>query len=199
MSLAAFGICQIQKSMMDAGIGVGYGHGSESLTGSFLAVAGITQMLGGLWQIANGDTFEGAAFTTFGSRWLARGFSGIPGTGVIDFQRSEPPDIVRKQNGIGSLPWCIWVFIMMAGNVKSHIANIFMFLTLNLETDFGCAGEWTNDKRIIKTAGWFGFFCGLSAFYNAAAIILNRDNFWFNLPVGHWYTPRAAADEEARA
>ncbi|KAJ1728354.1 hypothetical protein LPJ61_004075 [Coemansia biformis] len=199
MGLVTFGIGQMQKSMLDAGINVGYGHGVRSLTGQFLSVAGIAQMLAGLWQIANGDTFEGATFMSFGSRWLARGFAQIPGTGVIDFQNSESPDIRRKQNGIEALPWCIWVFMVLLGNIKSHLLNQFMFLTLNLEVDFGCAGAWTGNKRITIASGWFGFFCGMSAIYNAASIILNEENFWFSLPVGHWYTPYAAADEEASA
>ncbi|KAJ2778991.1 hypothetical protein H4R18_004265 [Coemansia javaensis] len=196
MGLAAFGICNLQRSMMNAGISVGYGHGTRTLTGQFIGVAGLAQFAAGIWQIANGDTFEGAVFTTFGGTWLARGVALIPGAGVLEYQASEPRDVVRKQEGILNLAWSIWVFIILAGNTKSHLANIVLFLTLNLERHFETAAAWTENKRITKAAAWFGFFCGLSALYNAAAILLNKNNFWFNVPVGHWYAPRPTMDEE---
>ncbi|KAJ2616843.1 hypothetical protein H4S08_000583 [Coemansia sp. RSA 1365] len=197
LGLITFGICTVQESMMKAGMSVGYDHGTRAMTAQSIAVAGIAQFAGGLWQIANGDTFEGAAFTSFGAAWFAKGLAQVPGTGVLDYQENESPELARKQDGIVTLAWSIWVLILLAGNVKSHIANIVLFLTLNLQLDFECAGKWTGDKRITKTGAWFGFFCGLSAMYNAAAILLNEENFWFNLPVGNWYTPNPIADEES--
>ncbi|KAI9500819.1 GPR1/FUN34/yaaH family-domain-containing protein, partial [Coemansia spiralis] len=183
LGLITFGICTVQQSMMQAGMSVGYGHGYGTMTAQSIAVAGIAQLFSGLWQIANGDTFEGAAFTSFGASWLAKGLAAVPGIGVTAYQQNESPDLVRKQNGIVSLAWSIWVFILLAGNVKSHVANIILFFTLNLQLDFSCAGEWLGHERLDKAGGWFGFFCGLSAMYNAAAILLNEENFWFNLPV----------------
>ncbi|KAJ2320926.1 hypothetical protein IWW51_004530, partial [Coemansia sp. RSA 2702] len=197
LGLITFGICTVQQSMMDAGISVGYGHGTNSMAGQSIAVAGVAQFAAGLWQIANGDTFEGAAFTSFGASWFAKGLAQFPGSGVIAYQESESPEVARKQRGIIALTWGIWVFILLAGNVKSHVANIVLFSTLNLEIDFECAGAWTGNERITKAGAWFGFFCGLSAMYNAAAILLNEENFWFNLPVGNWYTPVPIQDEEA--
>ncbi|KAJ2845929.1 hypothetical protein IWW36_004583 [Coemansia brasiliensis] len=197
LGLITFGICTVQQSMMTAGMSVGYGHGTRAMTAQSIAVAGIAQFAAGLWQIANGDTFEGAAFTSFGASWFAKGLAQVPGIGVLEYQANETPELARKQNGIVGLAWGIWVGILLAGNVKSHIANIILFGTLNLQIDFECAGTWTDDKRITKAGAWFGFFCGLSAMYNAAAILLNEENFWFNLPVGNWYTPKAIDDEES--
>ncbi|KAJ1642697.1 hypothetical protein J3B02_002400 [Coemansia erecta] len=191
LGLITFGICTVQESMMQAGMSVGYGHGQRTMTGQSIAVAGIAQFAAGLWQIANGDTFEGAAFTSFGAAWIAKGIADVPGLGVLDYQANETPEVVRKQKGIVALAWSIWVLILLAGNVKSHVANIVLFLTLNLQLDFSCAGVWLNHETITKLGGWFGFFCGLSAMYNAATILLNEENFWFNLPVGNWYTPKS--------
>ncbi|KAJ2779262.1 hypothetical protein GGI18_003955 [Coemansia linderi] len=199
LGLITFGICTFQESMMQAGMSVGYGHGYGSMTGQSIAVAGIAQLLAGLWQLANGDTFEGAAFTSFGASWIAKGLGHVPGTGVLAYQQGESAETVRKQQGIIALAWSIWVLILLAGNVKSHVANIVMFGTLNLQLDFSCAGAWLDHERLTKAGGWFGFFCGLSAMYNAAAILLNEENFWFNIPVGNWYTPKALKhDEEDR-
>ncbi|KAJ2266293.1 hypothetical protein IW139_005850 [Coemansia sp. RSA 353] len=196
LGLITFGICTVQQSMMDAGMSVGYGHGTRSMTAQSISVAGIAQFAAGLWQIANGDTFEGAAFTSFGAAWFAKGLAQVPGVGVEAYQNNESPDLVRKQKGLIALTWGFWVTILLLGNVKSHVANIVLFATLNLEIYFECAGAWTGDERITKTGAWFGFFCGLSAMYNAAAILLNEENFWFNLPVGNWYTPTPLRDEE---
>ncbi|KAJ1890819.1 hypothetical protein LPJ66_007261 [Kickxella alabastrina] len=190
LGLVTFSLCTIQEAMMQAGMSVGYGHGYRSMAAQSIAVAGITQVFAGLWQIANGDTFEGAAFTSFGASWLAKGLADVPGLGILDYQANESPDVVRKQKGIISLTWSIWVLVLLAGNVKSHIANIILFGTLNLQLAFGCAGVWLGREPIIKAGGWFGFFCGLAAMYNAAAILLNEENFWFNLPVGNWYTSK---------
>ncbi|KAJ2349459.1 hypothetical protein IWW50_006653 [Coemansia erecta] len=196
LGLITFGICTVQQSMMLAGMSVGYGHGTRAMAGQSIAVAGVAQFAAGLWQIANGDTFEGAAFTSFGASWFAKGIAQIPGLGVLEYQESETPLLARKQNGIVTLAWGMWVLILLLGNVKSHVANIILFSTLNLQIDFECAGTWTDDKRIVKAGAWFGFFCGLSAMYNAAAILLNEENFWFNLPVGNWYSPTPIQDEE---
>ncbi|KAJ1943893.1 hypothetical protein FBU59_002767 [Linderina macrospora] len=199
LGLITFGICTVQDSMMVAGMSVGYGHGVRAMTGQAIAVAGIAQLLAGLWQIANGDTFEGAAFTSFGASWLAKGLALVPGIGVIEYQANESPGLARRQNGIVALAWSIWVLILLAGNVKSHLVNLFMFATLNLQLDFACAGTWTGNERITKAGGWFGFFCGLSAMYNAASILLNEENFWWNIPVGNWYNPDTQLDEEGEA
>ncbi|KAJ2880829.1 hypothetical protein H4R27_004474 [Coemansia aciculifera] len=196
LGLITFGICTVQESMMQTGMSVGYGHGYGSMTAQSITVAGIAQLLAGLWQLANGDTFEGAAFTSFGASWIAKGLAQVPGTGVLAYQQAESPETVRRQQGIIALTWSIWVLILLAGNVKSHVANIVLFGTLNLQLDFSCAGTWLNHERLIKTGGWFGFFCGLSAMYNAAAILLNEENFWFNLPVGNWYTPVIESEED---
>ncbi|KAJ2392323.1 hypothetical protein GGI23_005244, partial [Coemansia sp. RSA 2559] len=103
LGLITFGICTVQEGMMQAGMSVGYGHGYGTMTAQSIAVAGIAQLLAGLWQIANGDTFEGAAFTSFGASWLAKGLAEVPGIGVIAFQAQEAPDVVRKQKGIVAL------------------------------------------------------------------------------------------------
>ncbi|KAJ1950882.1 hypothetical protein FBU59_000473, partial [Linderina macrospora] len=163
LGLITFGMCTVQQSMLDAGMSVGYGHGTRSIAGQAIAVAGLAQFAAGLWQIANGDTFEGAAFTSFGASWLAKGLAMVPGIGVIEFQANEDPEIKRKQTAITSLSWCIWVFILLAGNVKSHVANILMFVLLNLELDLDCAGIWLNKEPVIKAGAWCGFFCGLMA------------------------------------
>ncbi|KAJ2421262.1 hypothetical protein GGF41_003936 [Coemansia sp. RSA 2531] len=196
LGLITFGICTVQESMMQTGMSVGYGHGYGSMTAQSITVAGIAQLLAGLWQLANGDTFEGAAFTSFGASWIAKGLAQVPGTGVLAYQQTESPETVRRQQGIIALTWSIWVLILLAGNVKSHVANIVLFGTLNLQLDFSCAGTWLDHERLIKTGGWFGFFCGLSAMYNAAAILLNEENFWFNLPVGNWYTPVIKGEDD---
>ncbi|KAJ2014323.1 hypothetical protein GGI14_004915 [Coemansia sp. S680] len=196
LGLITFGICTVQESMMQTGMSVGYGHGYGSMTAQSITVAGIAQLLAGLWQLANGDTFEGAAFTSFGASWIAKGLAQVPGTGVLAYQQTESPETVRRQQGIIALTWSIWVLILLAGNVKSHVANIVLFGTLNLQLDFSCAGTWLGHERLIKTGGWFGFFCGLSAMYNAAAILLNEENFWFNLPVGNWYTPAIKGEDD---
>ncbi|KAJ2898091.1 hypothetical protein GGI21_000446 [Coemansia aciculifera] len=196
LGLITFGICTVQESMMLTGMSVGYGHGLGAMTGQSLMVAGAAQLLAGFWQLANGDTFEGAAFASFGASWLAKGLAYVPGVGVIAYQQGETAEVVRKQQGIIALTWSIWVLILLAGNVKSHVANIVLFGTLNLHLDFACAGTWLDHERLIKTGGWFGFFCGLAAMYNAAAILLNEENFWFNLPVGNWYTPPNSNNKE---
>ncbi|KAJ1921063.1 Meiotically up-regulated protein 86 protein [Mycoemilia scoparia] len=187
MALVTFAITTMQTNMYKAAIGQPYEAGTASVAASSFFVGGFCQIIGGVWQLANGNSFEGAAFVSFGGFWMAKAATMIPWFGVSAALAQMSEYDRAHHMGIYMVPWSIWVFILLLGQFKSTAINIVMFILLNLNVHFDTAANFTNSVWCHKLSGWFGFFLAMLAFYNAAVILIDRHNFFLDLPVGAWY------------
>src|ERR1700712_2589484 len=71
LGLAAFGLTTFVLSFANAGIIAG---GAVSVLGLALFYGGIGQVIAGIWEFANKNTFGATAFTSYGLFWLAAWF-----------------------------------------------------------------------------------------------------------------------------
>ncbi|KAJ1679468.1 hypothetical protein EV182_001989, partial [Spiromyces aspiralis] len=191
LALVTFAITTMQTNMYKAAMGQPFSAGTATVAASGMIVGGLTQILGGYWQLVNGNSFEAAAFTSFGGFWMSEAALRIPWFGVQAALDGMTEYERRRHLGVYYVPWSIWVFILLLGQVKSTLSNIVLFMFLNLNVHFTTAAHFTNSTWCVKLSGWFGFFTALTAFYVASCILLDKHNFWLNLPVGAWYTEPA--------
>src|SRR3954471_7803874 len=69
LGLAAFALTTFVLSVFNAGL---MGSGGEPVVfGLALAYGGVAQVLAGMWEFRNNNTFGAVAFTSFGAFWLS--------------------------------------------------------------------------------------------------------------------------------
>ena len=69
-------------------------------------------------------------------------------------------------------------------SVKTNLVMVTTFFLLDATFTTLMIGDFAKSVVITKVGGVFGLCTSAAAFYLAAAQLLNKENFWFNLPVG---------------
>ena len=142
-----------------------------------IALGGLAQIIAGIRELCQGNTFAGTAFTAYGLFWWSlvliwvNPFEGINAATKTDM-------------GYYLLLWGIFTAFMFVGTLKHNKATQVVFGSLTVLFMLLALGDFTGNHTITTIAGFEGIFCGLSAIYNAAAQILNAEYGKTILPVG---------------
>jgi succinate-acetate transporter protein len=132
------------------------------------ALGGLAQIIAGIFELKQGNTFGGTAFTAYGLFWWSLILIWINPTGEI-------PSGDAKSVGFYLLLWGVFTFFMFIGTLKHNRATQIVFLSLTI-LFFGLAiGDFTEIETIHTVSGWIGIFCGASAVYNAAGQVINEE------------------------
>lgn len=171
LGLAAFGfntiLLQIHNlGLMDSIIPLVYG----------LIWGGMAQVIAGIIDGRRGDTFGLTAFISYGAFWL--GLS-------IGFLLQWVGLIQMDNAGLGwlMLIWGAFTAFMSIGTFKISKTHVVIFLSLVVL--FILLGLHFLVGLSPLVAGVEGIFCGLSAVYGSAAVILNDKYGRWVLPLGH--------------
>jgi succinate-acetate transporter protein len=133
-----------------------------------LFYGGIAQIIAGIMEWKKNNTFGTVAFTSYGLFWLS--FAGIhilPALGM-----AEPAN--KTALAYYLFMWCLFTAVLYIATLKLDKATQVVFLLLTILFFLLGLSDITGIKSIGLVAGYVGIFTGLSAFYNAAAQILNE-------------------------
>ena len=144
-----------------------------------IAMGGLAQIIAGIRELCQGNTFAGTAFTAYGLFWwslvliwsnpfAAHGINSVDKTSLAFYL----------------LLWGIFTLFMFIGTLKHNKATQVVFGSLTILFMLLALGDFTGNHTITTIAGFEGIFCGLSAIYNASAQILNAEYGKTILPVG---------------
>ncbi|PVU88603.1 hypothetical protein BB559_005500 [Furculomyces boomerangus] len=186
LGLVTFAIITIEESILELyRWDVTSNQHLGPIYGQALFVGGFAQLVSGIIQFVNDDALEGAAFSSFGALWMAKGFLPLvmPG-GFFSVSNPEYAKIARIQSGVVSLPWSIWVFILLLANLKNNIVKLMLFIFLNLRVHTTTIGKWIGSEDVIVVSGAFGVVLSMIAFYCAAQDLVNKRSSYFDLPMG---------------
>jgi len=168
LGLFGFGMTTILLNFANAGI---YGLDSSVLAmGIFYG--GIAQIIAGIMEFRKGNTFGTTAFISYGFFWETFVFLFIlPGlTGMGGFAPSN--------TGLGYYLffWGLFTFAMFFATLRLNGALMGVFGTLWILFFLLAIGFWTNNTNMTLAhfTGYEGILCGLTAFYTAAAQVLNE-------------------------
>ena len=164
LGLMGFGMTTVLLNMHNAGF---FGLGSMVLSvGIFYG--GIAQLLAGIMEFRNGNTFGTTAFTSYGLFWLSLVFLiVIPAVGWF-------PATLPVGMGYYLLMWGVFTFFMFFGTLKANRALQFVFGSLFVLFVLLSASEFMGMAALKMVAGFEGIVCGLSAVYLAMAEVLNE-------------------------
>jgi len=176
LGLSAFALTTFVLSCSNAG----FFKGLTIVLGLALFYGGLVQLLAGLQEFRNGNTFGATAFCSFGGFWLAYGAVLIPAFGIIAAYPN--PTAFETAAGYFNLAWAIFTAMMFVSSLRTNIATMCVFGFLTLTFLALAIGNFAGGTTWTTIGGWLGIITALIAWYTALAGVLASHNSMFNLP-----------------
>jgi hypothetical protein len=180
LGLAAFALTTFVLSCFNSGIVSTKGEGA--VLGLALAYGGVAQLLAGMWEFRNGNTFGALAFSSFGAFWISFWYlASFAGAGT--------------HGGVATflLAWTVFTAYMTVAATRTNGAVLAVFVALTLTFLFLFLGEATTKATatgldgLTKVGGWLGLLTALLAWYASFAGVTNAT--WRRVVLPTW--PRA--------
>ena len=128
---------------------------------------GIAQLIAGILEHKQGNTFGMVAFLSYGSFWLSLAFIWIaPSMGL------KAADAFSM--GCYLTVWGIFSFAMFIATLKGSTVGKLIFGSLVVLFVLLALANFTGSHAIHIFAGYEGILCGFLALYEAAALIINE-------------------------
>ena len=176
LGLAGFGLTTFMLSVVNGHV---LNAGVEpAVFGMALMTGGLAQLLAGMWEFRNGNTFGATAFTAFGAFWLSF-------WALIQFYASTiPPAQAGHAVGLFLFTWFIFTAYMFIPSFGvSRVVNV-VFGLLTLTFLFLAIGNYGDHTTWTKIGGWLGILTAIAALYGSCAVVTNATFGRAVLPVG---------------
>ncbi len=166
LGLMGFGMTTVLLNLLNAGVLQNSGLVMIIAMGIFYG--GMAQLLAGIMEFKNGNTFGTVAFTSYGLFWLSWvALTILPLTGML-------PEVDAASAAAYLVMWGIFTMYMFIGTLKMNRGIQLVFLTLTILFFLLAAADATGSATLKNIAGIEGIFCGASAIYVACAQVLNE-------------------------
>ena len=173
LGLLGFGMTTVLLNLHNAGLL----PLSIAIVAMGIALGGLAQIIAGLRELCQGNTFAGTAFTAYGLFWWS-----LVLIWVNPFEGINPA--TKTDMGYYLLLWGIFTAFMFIGTLKHNKATQVVFGSLTILFMLLAIGDFTGNHTITMIAGFEGIFCGLSAIYSAMGQILNAEYGKEVMPLG---------------
>ena len=173
LGLLGFGMTTVLLNLHNAGII----PLSIMIVGMGIAMGGFAQIIAGIRELVQGNTFGGTAFTAYGLFWWSLVLIWVNPFG--DMAAADPISM-----GFYLLMWGIFTFFMFISTLKHNRATQVVFGSLTILFILLALGDFTGNHSITTIAGFEGIFCGASAIYSAVGQILNAEFKKNIIPLG---------------
>ncbi len=174
LGLAAFALTTFLLSAANAHWTAGNSAGTAFL-GYALAYGGIAQLLAGMWEFINKNTFGATAFGSYGAFWI----------GLFIWIKNAPAASGHDLGWI-LLAFAIFNTYMMILSTQVNLAVFGVFLTLEVTLVLLAIGNFHDGGTggISQAGGYAGVLTALVAWYASAAGIANSLEGRLRFPVG---------------
>ena len=173
LGLLGFGMTTVLLNLHNAGLL----PLSIAIVAMGIALGGLAQIIAGVRELKQGNTFAGTAFTAYGLFWWS-----LVLIWVNPFDGIESASATAM--GYYLLLWGIFTAFMFVGTLKHNRATQVVFGTLTVLFFLLAISDFTGSHLIHTIAGYEGIFCGLSAIYSAMGQIVNAEYGKEVLPLG---------------
>ena len=164
LGLMGFGMTTILLNLHNAG----FFPTTSIILSMGIFYGGLGQVIVGIMEYKNGNTFGTVAFTSYGLFWLS--LVGIWVLPVLGW--TVAPSLAFM--GWYLLLWGIFTFFMFLGTLKGSPVLRFVFLSLTVLFGLLAARDFLGSAAIGALAGYVGLICGSSAVYLAMAEVLHE-------------------------
>jgi len=176
LGLMGFGFTTVLLNLINAGLLSSDALGIVLPMGIFYG--GLAQIIAGLLEARNGNTFGATAFSSYGLFWWSFvAMEVMPSLGLA-------PKPSSAAVACYLLAWGVFTVLMTAATFNGPKALQVVFITLSVLFFILSLGDFTGISELKVIGGYEGIFCGLTAIYLAIADILNETYMRVILPVG---------------
>src|SRR4051794_32377790 len=166
LGLAAFALTTFVLSFFNAGLVSD--KGVPVVLGLALAYGGIAQLLAGMWEFRNNNTFGATAFTSYGAFWISFFV-------LQQFDASKIPSAnLGKAVGLYLIAWGIFTTYMWIASFRVSVAVNIVFLLLAATFIVLGIGESNANESIVHAGGWIGIATAAAAWYASFAGVTNK-------------------------
>jgi len=177
LGLIAFGMTTVLLNLHNAGF---YGLNSMILAMG-IAYGGLAQIIAGMMEYRNGNTFGTVAFSSYGFFWWSLVLLiTLPNNSLF-------AGISASENAATAayfFMWGLFTFVMFFGTLKANRTLQFVFMSLAILFFLLTIRDLAGNAVIGTIAGYEGIACGLSAVYLGLAEVLNEAHGKTVLPIG---------------
>ncbi|CAG8492690.1 1398_t:CDS:2 [Funneliformis mosseae] len=156
--------------------------------GLALFYGGVIQVLAGMWEMKQGDTFHGTVFSSYGGFWISFGFINFEGSGIINNYKGDT-EMFSNALGIYLVGWTIFTFFMWLCVLRTNwciiTALFLLFITYVLLT----IGAFTGNDTFDRIGGGIGVVVAFIAWYMALAQLMNKEMTYFTLSLFPRFPP----------
>lgn len=131
------------------------------------ALGGTAQLIAGILEFKQGNTFGGTAFVAYGMFWWS--------LVLIWWNPMSMAPADTTSMGFYLLIWGIFTAFMFIGTFKHNTVSKIIFGSLTLLFILLAVGDFIGSDSVKVAAGVVGIICGLSAFYSAVGQIANNE------------------------
>lgn len=142
---------------------------------------GIVQILAGMWELAKGSTFGGLAFSSYGGFWLSYAAILTESFGIAEAYGKDTSQL-NSALGFYLLTWAIFTLFLMLCTFKTTLEFFMLFFSLFVTFMLLSAHAFTGVTNCAVAGGAFGIFTAIVAWYNAFAMVTNKQNNYFGIP-----------------
>jgi succinate-acetate transporter protein len=165
LGLAGFALTTFVLSMFNSKL-VGSG-GEPVVLGLALAYGGIAQLLAGMWEFRNGNTFGAVAFSSYGAFWISFWV-------LVTFSVSAiPAGSIDSSIGLYLWAWAIFTGYMFIASLRTTAAVALVFALLTITFALLGIGNSGGDSSVIEWGGFFGLATAAAAWYASFAAVTN--------------------------
>jgi succinate-acetate transporter protein len=176
LGLAGFALTTFVLSMVNSNL-VGAGA-TPVVFGLALAYGGIGQLLAGMWEFRNGNTFGACAFSSYGGFWISYFI-----LTQLDVTKISPGE-VNAGLGLYLWGWGIFTAWMFVAALRTTVAVAVVFLLLAATFIILGIGNAGGHSGIVHLGGYVGLVTAIAAWYTAMAIVVNSTWGRVVMPVG---------------
>jgi uncharacterized protein len=175
LGLAAFALTTFVLSFFNANLVSG--TGLPVVLGLALAYGGIAQLLAGMWEFRNNNTFGATAFSSFGAFWISFFV-------LEQFEGSKIPTThLGKAVGLYLIAWGIFTAYMWIASFRVSVAVNLVFLFLAVTFIVLGIGNANGNESVVHAGGWIGIATAILAWYASFASVTNKTFGRIVLPV----------------
>lgn len=164
LGLAGFAMTTFVLSMFNANLV--NGKGLPVVLGLTLAYGGLAQLLAGMWEFRNGNTFGAVAFSSFGAFWLSFWALEV-------FYAKDIGGNVGHAVGLYLWAWAIFTAYMTVASLRVSAAVACVFILLTATYILLAIGATGSHTTVTHWGGYVGLATAAVAWYASFAGVTN--------------------------